>query len=137
MSRNYTQLRAFVLLDELVVELYVLSRLLPDSELYGLQAQMRRAAVSAPTNIVEGSVRRSDKAYLVFLETALGSASEVRYLLGLAVRLGFLKLTDVSPLESRYSEAIRSLQKLISRIEMDRQNSKRSGRKPKAETPNR
>jgi 23S rRNA-intervening sequence protein len=68
MSRTYTQLRAFILLDELVVDLYVLSRLLPDSELYGLQAQMRRAAVSAPTNIVEGSVRRSDKVYLAYLK---------------------------------------------------------------------
>jgi four helix bundle protein len=116
MSRNYTQLRAFNLVDDLVVDVYVLSRSLPDSEQFGLQAQMRRAAVSAPTNIVEGSVRRSDKAYLTYLETALGSASEVRYLLGLSVRLGFLNAKETRGLESRYTEAIKTLQRLIDTI---------------------
>jgi four helix bundle protein len=116
MSRDYTQLRAFNLVDEVVVDVYVLTRSLPEDERYGLQAQLRRAAVSAPANIVEGSVRRSDKAYLVYLETSLGSACEVRYLLRLAVRLGFLKREEISNLEARYSEAIRTLQKLIDTI---------------------
>ena len=117
MSRDYRQLRAFTLVDSLVVDVYALSGLLPDIERYGLQAQIRRAAVSAPTNIVEGSVRRSDKAYLTYLETALGSASEVRYLLELTVRLNFLRAEDVVVLDSRYTEAIKALQKLITTID--------------------
>lgn len=132
MSRNYAQLRAFNLVDDLVVDLYVLSRSLPDSELFGLQSQMRRAAVSAPTNIVEGSVRRSDKAYLTYLETALGSASEVRYLLGLSVRLAFLDAKEASVLEARYTEAIKTIQKLINTIESSLTRA-RASRKPKAD----
>jgi len=139
MSRDYTQLRAFNLVDEVVVDVYVLTRSLPEDERYGLQAQMRRAAVSAPANIVEGSVRRSDKAYLVYLETSLGSACEVRYLLRLAVRLGFLKTEEISSLEARYSDAIRTLQKLIDTIARSIKSQKRQtrageSRKPKAES---
>ena len=139
MSRDYTQLRAFNLVDKVVVDVYVLTRSLPEDERYGLQAQMRRAAVSAPANIVEGSVRRSDKAYLVYLETSLGSACEVRYLLRLAVRLGFLKTEEISSLEARYSDAIRTLQKLIDTIARSIKSQKRQtrageSRKPKAES---
>jgi len=139
MSRDYTQLRAFNLVDKVVVDVYVLTRSLPEDERYGLQAQMRRATVSAPANIVEGSVRRSDKAYLVYLETSLGSACEVRYLLRLAVRLGFLKTEEISSLEARYSDAIRTLQKLIDTIARSIKSQKRQtrageSRKPKAES---
>lgn len=78
-----------------------------------MQAQIRRAAVSAPTNIVEGCARRSTKDYLYFVSVALGSASEVRYLLGLARRLGLLAASDRDPLEGRYGELIRGLQRLL------------------------
>jgi len=89
--------------------------------------------------VLEGSVRRSDKAYLVYLETSLGSACEVRYLLRLAVRLGFLKTEEISSLEARYSDAIRTLQKLIDTIARSIKSQKRQtrageSRKPKAES---
>jgi four helix bundle protein len=116
MSRDYTKLRVFELADELVVDVYALSRALPDSERYGLQSQLRRAAVSVPTNIVEGSVRRTDKGYLRYLETSLGSACEVRYLLRLSSRLGMLNDTSCALLEEKYSAVIRQLEALMSRI---------------------
>ncbi|MEO8681773.1 MAG: four helix bundle protein [Vicinamibacterales bacterium] len=113
MSRDPNKLRVFAQADDLVPGVYTLTRLLPDAERYGLQSQIRRAAVSAPTNIVEGCARRSEKAYLNFLEVALGSASEVRYLLGLAVRLEFLPTAEANALAEHYTAVIKGLQKLI------------------------
>lgn len=103
MSRDYTKLRVFQLADELVIDVYSVTHRLPDSERYGLQSQTRRAAVSVPTNIVEGSVRRTDRAYLKYLETSLGSACEVRYLLRLCVRLGLLQDQSCQALEALHN----------------------------------
>jgi four helix bundle protein len=110
MSRRHEKLKVFALADELAVDVYKLTRQLPPDERFGLQSQIRRAAVSVPTNIVEGAARRGDRAYASFLMTALGSASEVRYLLGLATRL---KMVDGKPLEARYDELVRGLQALL------------------------
>ena len=117
MSRDYTKLRIFTAADDLVIDVYVLTRALPVEERFGLQAQIRRAAVSTPTNIVEGSVRRSDKDYVRFLEISLGSACETRYLLGLCVRLEFLSEAACQRLIDRYTEVIKSLSALITRID--------------------
>jgi len=112
MSRDHRQLRVFELADELVVEAYAWTRQLPADERFGLTAQIRRASVSAPTNIVEGCARRSTRDYLHFVGIALGSASEVRYLITLARRLWPLS-DDGSRLEGRYDELVRALQRLV------------------------
>lgn len=103
--------------DDLVLEVYRATRGLPLEERYGLQAQIRRAAVSVPTNIVEGSARRTTRDYLHFLVVALGSASEARYLLGLACRLGLLASNDHDDLESRYGKLVRALEALVQALE--------------------
>jgi four helix bundle protein len=103
--------------DELAVEVYRCTHVFPVKERFGLQAQMRRAAVSVPTNIVEGCARHSTKDYLHFMNISMASASEVRYLLGLSSRLGFLPEVEHQTLEHRYGELIRGLQKLSSALD--------------------
>jgi four helix bundle protein len=119
MPRDHTKLRTFRLADDLVLDVYELTRTLPPEERFGLQAQIRRSAVSTSTNIVEGAVRRSDRHFLNYLETALGSACEIRYLLGLCVRLEFLDPQACAELIDRYTEVVKSLAALIAKIEED------------------
>jgi four helix bundle protein len=118
-ARDHRKLRAFKLADHLVVQVYKATQCLPPSERYGLMSQLRRAAVSIPTNIVEGAVRHSDRHYVRFLEIALGSACEVRYLLALCERLEFLGSHECEQLRARYSEVIENLAALIRRINND------------------
>ena len=113
MSRDHRKLRVFVVADNLVTQIYRATRHFPLVERLGLQAQLRRAAVSTACNIVEGSARRSTKEYLHFLNIAGGSAAEARYLIELAHRLGLISANQCGTLVSRYTELLASLQALI------------------------
>jgi four helix bundle protein len=110
--RNYTRLRAFYQADELAVAVYEATRQIPLDERFGLQTQLRRAAVSVPTNIVEGSSRWSTREYCRYLEVALGSARETRYLLDLSTRLGFVP-PQTTTLANRYEELCAILAAII------------------------
>ena len=89
--RDHTKLRAFQLADQVALVIYKATRAFPREEIFGLTSQLRRAAVSIASNIVEGSARLSEAEYLHFLDMAYGSAREVEYQVSLAFRLGFLR----------------------------------------------
>jgi four helix bundle protein len=104
MSRDYRKLKVFVLADGLVLETYRVSAGFPLGERYGLQAQIRRAAVSVAANIVEGSARPATREWLQFLNIAAGSATEAHYLAHVAGRLRFLDEQEAIGLAHGYSE---------------------------------
>jgi four helix bundle protein len=90
MATDHRKLVAFTLADDLTLRIYKATRLLPASERYGLQSQIRRASVSTATNIVEGCARDSDREHDRYFEMAFGSCREVIYLVDLAARLEML-----------------------------------------------
>jgi four helix bundle protein len=79
---------------ELVQAVYETTKAFPQEELYGLTNQLRRAAVSIPSNIAEGAARGSKKEFIQFLHIALGSLSEVETQLVIANRLGYVNDTN-------------------------------------------
>ena len=111
--RDHKKLRAFEMADEIAVLVYQLTTVFPKEELFGLTSQMRRAAVSVPSNIVEGCARDSQADYLRFLNIAFGSLRELHYQLNLSKQLGFLRNQESSLIESKIVETEKVLNALI------------------------
>jgi four helix bundle protein len=112
-TRDHTKLQVFTLADSLVIDLYGATMRFPDEERFGLRVQLRRAAISVPTNIVEGSARTTTPEYCRFLNIAVASACEVRYLVGLGRRLKMLPAADAERLLDGYDHLVRSLKRLL------------------------
>ncbi len=111
--RDYRKLRAFEVADDLVLAVYEASRNFPREEQFGLTSQVRRAAISVASNIVEGCARSSERDFLHFLDMAYGSAREVGYQITLAQRLGYLSNASFKALVSKSDEAAKVLNGLI------------------------
>jgi four helix bundle protein len=79
---------------EFVAEIYKITRNFPKDEIYGLTSQIRRAAVSIPSNIAEGAARNSTKEFIQFLYIALGSASETETQLIIAKEIGYIEKVE-------------------------------------------
>jgi four helix bundle protein len=117
LARDYRKLRVFAQADALVISVYSATATFPQEERYVLQTQIRRAAISAASNIVEGCARRTTREYVNFLNIANGSTAEARYLLGVSQRLGFVSATVEAELAGRYTELMKGLQNLIASLE--------------------
>jgi four helix bundle protein len=115
--RDYRKLRTFRLADQLVTAIYRNTTGFPAGERYGLQAQLRRAAVSVPTNIVEGSARATSREYVQFLRIAFASAVEAAYLVTVAERLGLWPESTSSDLAAQYDELVRRLRVQIEALQ--------------------
>jgi four helix bundle protein len=116
MSTDHRKLDAFKLADELAIRVYSATANFPAAERYGLCAQIRRAAISAPTNIVEGCARDTDREYARFLEISFGSTREVIYLVDLASRLKMFDTAAAKELVQfggRVAAALAALRKSI------------------------
>jgi four helix bundle protein len=111
--RDHNKLRAFVLADELVLLIYRVTVLFPKEEIYGLTSQMRRAAISVPSNIVEGCARESQVEYLRFLEIAFSSLRELHYQFGLAIRLNYINDENIKTCELKFKETEKVVAALI------------------------
>ena len=82
----------------LAKDIYKITRKLPQTEIYGITSQLRRASVSIPTNIAEGAGKGSNADFRRFLHIAFGSASEVEYLLFLSTELKFISESEFEPI---------------------------------------
>ena len=102
---------------ELVVAVYELTEKYPKTEIFGLISQMRRAAVSVPSNIVEGFTSHTRKEYVHFLRIAWGSLAELEYQIKFSKRIGYLKEKKViDELVERTTEIGKMLNGLISKL---------------------
>jgi len=117
--RDHTKLRAFEPADEVALLIYQATRKFPKEEIYGLTSQMRKAAVSVPSNIVEGCTRESQAEYLRFLEIAFGSLREFYYQLGLLRRLEYSDEHDISECELKTVETEKVLGALLRSMRKD------------------
>ena len=114
--RNYSDLIAWQKAMDLVEGIYAATKQFPKEELYGLTSQVRRAAVSIPSNIAEGQGRKSTSEFLHYLSIAYGSLRAVETQILIAGRLLYLKQEDVNRLLESSAEVGRLINGLSNSI---------------------
>ncbi len=110
---THKDLKVWIKGIELVKQVYAVTKCFPKEELYGLVGQMRRCAVSIPSNIAEGYGRLSNKELVHFLYISLGSASELETQVIIAKELAYLNLEDFESLSLQINEVLKMLSSLI------------------------
>ncbi len=101
----------------LVTRIYLLTKSLPKDEMYGLTSQMRRAAVSIPSNIAEGRGKRSTKDFLRYLNIAYGSSAELETQMLIAENLGYIDAKNAQPIQDQIAEVNRMLNGMMQGLE--------------------
>ena len=114
--KSYKDLNIWKRSIELVEDIYRLTKSFPKEELYGLTSQMRRAAVSIPSNIAEGFTRFHNKEYRQFLYIALGSCSELSTQIIIASRLKYFDNNKMEQLLDEIDEICKMTMNLIKKI---------------------
>ncbi|MBD5309191.1 MAG: four helix bundle protein [Bacteroides sp.] len=109
---NFKNLKVWQKSMELVSDVYILVRFLPREEMYALSDQIRRAAISIPSNIAEGHGRDSNREFIRFLSISRGSLFELETQLEIGLRLGYF---DSSKLEGT-TEKISEIRKMINSL---------------------
>lgn len=114
--KDFRDLKIWNASHNLALEIYKITRDFPPEEKFGITSQLKRAALSIPTNIAEGCGRGSDSDFSRFLQIAFGSASEVEYLLLFCFELKFLDETEYSKLSNDIVEIKKSISALIKKL---------------------
>jgi four helix bundle protein len=115
-TRGHYDLDAWKVARELVKRIYLLTQTFPRVELFGLTIQMRRAAVSIPSNIAEGAARTGTREFAQFLNIARGSLSELETQLLIASDLAYMNADDsVFGVTDRLSRLLNGLHKAVAR----------------------
>jgi four helix bundle protein len=117
MPGAYRSLDAWRFADDLFLEIHKLTKAFPPDERFVLTSQVRRSALSVPTNIVEGTARFSPKERVQFLRTAWASLAELEYLLSVAERLSYVPQDRVTPVSTLVAKAAGALRGLVARFE--------------------
>jgi four helix bundle protein len=108
-SKTYRQLTVWQKAMDLVQMIYIATKKFPTEERFGLTSQLRRAAVSIPSNIAEGQGRKSESEFSHFISIAYGSLRETETQLFIAVRLGYLEQSEANAVLSLAGEVGRLL----------------------------
>jgi four helix bundle protein len=117
-KKPHRNLMAWKKTMDFAVTIYEITRNFPQEELYALTSQLRRAAVSAPSNISEGAAGRTRQQFTNYLSNAIGSLNEIDTQLELALRLGYVIVADYDRLYHALDECLAltyGLRKSISR----------------------
>jgi len=114
--QSYRKLQVWQKSHQIVLNVYRLTLAFPNDERFGLTSQIRRCAVSIPSNIAEGSARGSDADYARFLHIALGSVTELDYQLLLANDLAFIKNDEYEIIAREIDEIGKMLNGFIKRL---------------------
>lgn len=113
---NYKNMKVWQKSMDLVCDIYKEVKLFPKEEMYGLSDQMRRAVVSIPSNIAEGSARNSDKDFRRFLLIAKGSAAELETQLLICQKLNYITQADSNIYLDKVDHVKRMLSLLINQM---------------------
>jgi len=106
MDKPHKKLIAWQKAMDLVEKIYEVTRKLPREEIYGLTSQLRRAAVSVPSNIAEGAAGRSTIQFRNYLSVAIGSLNELETQLEIVWRIGYLDRKSVAKIEMFVDECL-------------------------------
>ncbi len=114
--KSYRDLQVWQRGKRFAVQIYQVTKSFPPQEQYGLSDQMRRAAVSIPSNIAEGHIRRSNKVFANYLDIALGSAAELDTQIEIAAAVGYLSQTDSQQIAQELQEIMKMIRGLLKAV---------------------
>ena len=116
MTQSYKELIVWQKAMDLVILIYRITEKFPEEEKFGLISQMRRCAVSIPSNIAEGRRRSTRKDYRSFIITAYGSGSELETQIEIAERLKYIDKNDLAKVGGLLEEVMKMLNKFLSTL---------------------
>ena len=117
MLKNYKELKVWEKAYKLCLDIYTVTKRFPKEEIYGLTSQIRRSAVSIPSNIAEGYGRKTTSEYVRFLYIAYGSVCELETQTMISGDLGYMKKEKLQELREELGDVERMLKAMIKSLE--------------------